>query len=157
MKLKKKKKSVRMRGTRYHGKAAKKHKGKGNKGGRGMAGTGKRADQKKSKIIRYSMPYFGKAGRIMKRKKRGKKEKVINLRDIEKRLDGKSDVLNFEDYKVLGMGEVKRKMIIKAGSASDSATEKVERAGGKIITKDEQEKKNKKEENADDREKKRLE
>jgi len=47
MKLKKRNKRSRIRGTRTCGWAMKKHKGSGNRGGKGMSGTGKRADQRK--------------------------------------------------------------------------------------------------------------
>ena len=66
MKLKKRKKSSRMhgRGTGSHGWGfRKKHKKSGHRGGKGMAGTGKRADQKKSLVIKlYGNEYFGKQG-----------------------------------------------------------------------------------------------
>ena len=63
MKTHKRKKSKGQRGTtRYHG-ARKKWKSSGSKGGKGMAGTGKRADHKKSLIIKlYGTSYFGKQG-----------------------------------------------------------------------------------------------
>ena len=64
MKLKKRKKSRKFRGERLHGKAAKKHKGKGNIGGKGMSGTGKRADQKKTLIRNLAYDYFGSKGKI---------------------------------------------------------------------------------------------
>ena len=41
----------------------KKRRGAGNRGGRGMAGSGKRADQKKPTILKlYGSSYFGKRG-----------------------------------------------------------------------------------------------
>ncbi|MBU1136453.1 MAG: uL15m family ribosomal protein, partial [Nanoarchaeota archaeon] len=123
MKLKKRTKFSRMRGTRYHGYAMKKHKGSGNQGGKGMAGSGKRADQKKTKIIKlYGNSYFGKES--MKRKT--KKIKVINVGDIKP--TGKE--INLEKFKVLGRGEVKEKLIIKAKAFSKTAKSKIEKAGG---------------------------
>jgi len=129
MKLKKKKKSRKLRGSRYHGKAMKKHKGKGNRGGKGMAGTGKRADQKKTYIIKYRYPYFGKKGGKRERKK--KKNKRINLDDIEKLIDGKE--VEFKNYKILGRGEIKKPIIVKAKEFSKKAKEKIEKAGGKAL------------------------
>jgi len=132
MKLKKRKKSRRMRGTRLHGKAAKKHKGKGNRGGKGMSGTGKRADQKKTYILKYMKNYFGKKVR----KKKGKKIKRINIGDIEKNLKSfvneKRDI-ELKNYKVLGKGELKQAITIKAKSFSKKAKEKIEKAGGKAV------------------------
>lgn len=130
MKLKKGKKSKRQSRTHGYG-SRKKHRGKGSKGGKGMAGTGKKAGQKKTKI--EMLQYFGKQG-ITSRGTARDKEKVINLRDIEKNLKKeKNNEINLQDYKILGEGEVKEKLIIKARAASKSAREKVEKAGGKII------------------------
>ena len=86
MKIKKTKKSKKLRGTTTHGWGArKKHKGSGHRGGFGMAGTGKRADQKKTLINKkYGNKYFGKRGVTSKRTKK-KKVKVINIGDIEKK------------------------------------------------------------------------
>jgi len=123
MKLKKRTKRSRIRGTRLCGYAAKKHKGKGNRGGVGMAGTGKRADQKKTYILKYEKNYFGK-----KPKTKRTKEKVINVGDIK----GKGEII-LKGYKVLSGGEVKEKITIKADSFSKKAKEKIEKAGGKAI------------------------
>ncbi len=139
MKLKKKRKSVRMRGSRTHGWAMKKHKGSGNVGGKGMAGAGKRAAQKKTKILNLEH-YFGKRGMKGKRKM----TKIINVGDIEKNISnmiaggeakksGDAIEVNLPDYKVLGGGELTLKLILHANSVSKSAREKIEKRGGKII------------------------
>jgi len=139
MRLKKRRKSSRRRGTRLCGWAAKKHKGSGNRGGKGMAGSGK---QKKTYVIRYFLPYFG---REAKKKEKAKiKYEEINLKDIEGRLEkfkkegltkeGKEGIeLNLIGCKVLGNGEVKNKLILKARAFSSSAKEKIEKAGGKAL------------------------
>ena len=76
IKTKKRKKS-----SRYHGRkrgtcgtgARKKMKGSGHRGGKGMAGTGKRADQKKTLILKlYGHDYFGKQGITSKKTERDK-------------------------------------------------------------------------------------
>ena len=47
MTVNRRRKRVRQRGSKTHGWGAKKkHRGKGNRGGKGMAGSGKRADSK---------------------------------------------------------------------------------------------------------------
>lgn len=130
MKLKKRKKHSRMRGRRTHGFSAKLHKGSGNKGGKGMAGSGKRADQKKTFVLKNLYPYFGRRG-FTSRKTEKKRDKEINLRDIEDRFP--AGEVNLEDYKILGEGDVNKKFIIKARAYSKSALAKVEKAGGKII------------------------
>lgn len=128
----KKKKTRRMRGSRYHGYAAKKHKGKGNKGGKGMAGSGKKADHKKSYVLKHYHPYFGKRGYTSRRTAKVK-VKILNVEELEKYKEGE---VNLEDYKILSKGEVKGKYTIKAKAASKKAVEKVEKAGGKIIIKE---------------------
>ncbi|MEK6848700.1 MAG: uL15m family ribosomal protein [Nanoarchaeota archaeon] len=143
MRLKKKRKPVRMRGTRTHGWAMKKHKGKGNHGGKGMAGAGKRAKQKKTYVIRYHYPYFGRQG-FTSRKTAERKVKVMNVGEIAKQLNSfekkgiakktkEGIVIDLKEYKILGEGEIKEKLIINAKSASNSAKEKIEKSGGKIV------------------------
>jgi large subunit ribosomal protein L15 len=140
----KRKKSSRMHGMGMgtHGRGArKKGKGKGHHGGKGMAGTGKRAGQKVTLITSlYGHGYFGKQGITSKGTARDKRKR-INLRDIEKNLDkyGKKAGDKFEvelkEYKILGEGEVINKLMIKAKEASKSAIDKVKNAGGEIILK----------------------
>jgi len=142
MKIKKRKKSSRMHGRKMgtHGWGArKKHKKSGHRGGTGMAGTGKRADQKKTLITKlYGNKYFGKQGVTSKGTKRDTRKR-INLQSIELNLQkygkkvGDKWEINLKDYKILGTGEVKNKLIIKALETSKSAIEKVKRAGGEIV------------------------
>ena len=142
MKLKKRKKSSRMHGKNMgtHGWGArKKHKKSGHRGGTGMAGTGKRADQKKTLITKlYGNNYFGKQGVTSRGTKRDTRRR-INLQSIELNLQkygekiGDKWEINLKNYKILGTGEAKNKLIIKALCASKSAIEKVKKAGGEII------------------------
>lgn len=143
MKLKKRKKSNRMRGSRTHGWAMKKHKGSGNRGGKGFAGTGKRADQKKTYVLKYHFPYFGKQGYTSRSTKK-RKLNIINVGDIEKCImtflkEGRGKKtqdgleLDLHDYRILGDGELKEKLIVTALAASQSAVNKIEQSGGRII------------------------
>jgi large subunit ribosomal protein L15 len=140
IKIKKKKKAGKWRGLSRHGHGArKKWKGSGHHGGCGMAGTGKRADHKKSLIIKlYGNKYFGKKGITSKGTER-KKNDTMNVGEIQKNLDslmkkfGKGSELVMERYKILGEGEIKTKITIKARAFSESAKEKIEKAGGKVI------------------------
>lgn len=145
MKTHKKKKIVRMRGTRYHGWAAKKHKGSGSRGGKGMSGSGKRADQKKTLIInKFGNKYFGKGGETSKVTERNK-NKVITLENIEKNIDSlvkkygekKGNVyeLNLNKYKVLGDYKLNIKLIVKVRDISKKARSIIEKAGGKVEVK----------------------
>lgn len=134
MKLKKRRKSSRIQ-SRTHGYSAKLNKGSGNRGGKGMAGTGKRGDQLKSQMINlYGGKYFGRRG-ITSRKTEKKVNKIINLQEIEEKFKGGEKEVDLKDYKILGRidRELTKKFIIKAKAASKSAIEKIEKAGGKII------------------------
>lgn len=135
MKTHKRKKNSRIRGARTVGWGFRqKHKGHGNKGGFGKAGTGKKADHKKQ-VARDSdekKKYFGKQGATSRSTERIKYEK-INLSDIKDNFFKKDgDKINFSKHKILGMGEG-FKAEIKALGASASAIEKMEKAGGKIV------------------------
>jgi large subunit ribosomal protein L15 len=133
-KTKKRKKSKGQRGNNSYGRGSRKQgRGKGDSGGKGMAGTGKRADQKKSLIIKlYGNSYFGKRGITSKGTKKDKSD-VINLGNIEKNY--KEGNLDLSSYKILGDGKITKKFTIKARSASKSAIKKIESVGGKIILK----------------------
>jgi len=132
-KTKKRKKSKRQRGgTTYGHGSRKKWRSSGEQGGHGMSGTGKRADHKKSLIIKlYGNSYFGKQGITSKSTKR-KKSFIINLREIIEKFPGKTDI-SLKKYKILGDGELKTKLAITARAFTESAKEKIEKAGGKII------------------------
>jgi len=144
IKTHKRRKSSRMhgRGRGSHGWGErKKHKKKGHRGGKGMSGTGKRADQKKTLVIKlFGNDYFGKQGITSKGTERDKRKR-INLETIENNLStygkksGDKWEINLERYKILGTGEVKNKLIIKAKEASQSAIDKVKKAGGEIQVK----------------------
>lgn len=130
---KKRKKVSRMRGSTTHGRGAmKKARGSGHRGGVGMAGTGKRADHKKSLILQTYERYFGSVGL----KPKPKNYEVINVSDLELMAKGKKE-LNLSNYKILGNGEIKVALTINAQSASGVAMEKIKAAGGKIIIQDE--------------------
>jgi len=84
MVIHKRKKNTRQRASWSHGWGAKKkHRGAGHRGGRGNAGTGKRADTKKPSI--WSKHYFGKFGFVAKNVE--KEDKTISIRDIEQIID----------------------------------------------------------------------
>ena len=143
---KKRKRSSRMhgRGMGTHGYGSrKKHKKSGHHGGGGMSGSGKRADHKKTLVQKlFGHGYFGKQGITSKGTKRDKRKR-INLSDIDFNIDkyikagiakktDKGIEINLGNYKILGEGEVKQKLVIKADSASQSAIEKVKEKGGEI-------------------------
>lgn len=151
----KQKKNLRQRGYSRHGWGArKKRRGAGNRGGRGMAGSGKRADQKKPSILKYyGLGYFGKKGF----KRGGAKTKTsINIAFIEQHLDmfdvketAGAYVIDLSSKgfdKLLGSGIVTKKFKITAKEASKKAIEKVKSAGGEVVLQQESKVVEKKEE-----------
>lgn len=129
MKYKKRRKSSKFRGSHTHGRGGKKKaRGSGHRGGFGMAGSGKRGDQKKTKILDLKMDvYFGKRQTKMRFGK--PKLKTLNLDRIS---DNVKDGADFSDYKVVGKLSKNIKLNITAGAASPGAIKSVEKHGGKI-------------------------
>jgi len=140
MKIKKVKKSKKLRGTNSHAHGSrKKWKGSGHRGGIGMSGTGKRADHKKTLINKlYGNKYFGRQG-ITSRGTEKRRDKRINLEQIQRNLDsllkkyGKGNELILKNYKILGTGKLKQALTINAKEFSKSAEEKIKKSGGKCI------------------------
>lgn len=141
----KRKKATRYRGSQTHGGGAKKkRRGAGSRGGRGMAGSGKRADQKKPTILKlYGNSYFGKKGFKSKNKK---VIKPITIQTIETKLYNwlKNGILKKEKEeikinlkelgynKLLSKGKIKNKYNIEVEYASKNVIEKIQKSGGKI-------------------------
>ncbi|MBI2671006.1 uL15 family ribosomal protein [Candidatus Woesearchaeota archaeon] len=143
MAVNKRKKNTRMRGSQTHGWGAKKkHRGAGNRGGRGMAGSGKRADQKKPSILKeFGNKYFGKHG-FTRPQKTIKKDSVVHLYFLEenaekiaKKENGFYNInLNELGYtKLLGTGEITKKYKIICKKISKKAQEKIKRLNGEVI------------------------
>ena len=144
MRVKKRVKSSRFRGSHTHGRGFKKKaRGSGHRGGKGLAGTGKRGDQKKTLVLSlYGNDYFGKDKAI--RKKLVKKLHSINLYQVsqdlnsfilsKKATESKDEIsINLRGYKILSEGEVKKKLKITASAASKSAMDKIKKHGGEIV------------------------
>jgi large subunit ribosomal protein L15 len=143
MVVNKRKKHSRMRGHYNHGWGGKKkRRGAGNRGGKGMAGSGKRADQKKPSL--WKEKYFGKHG-FSPRTVKAIKTVNINFLDqnadkfVKLKLatsqDGKY-VINLKKLgfdKLLGKGKVTKKLDITADTASKQAIESVKSAGGSVL------------------------
>ncbi len=144
MVVNRRKKMVRYRGSQTHGGGAKKkRRGAGHRGGRGNAGTGKRADQKKPSI--WDDPYFGKKG--FTSKSRRAKDDIINLNILEEMVprlitekiavkEGAVVVIDLEKIgytKLLGSGKVETKMKITVPYASSGAVARVKEAGGEVV------------------------
>lgn len=136
MTINKRKKFSRQRGSHTHGWGSKKkHRGAGNRGGRGMAGSGKRGDSLKT-LYWKDKRYFGKYGFKVKGIK--KKVRAVNVDFIEENIDKflEGDVIDLGKFgynKLLGKGIVKSKLRIKVDSASNKVVEKIKQAGGEVI------------------------
>jgi ribosomal protein L15 len=136
MKVHKRPKNSRIRGARTVGWGFRqKHKGHGNKGGFGRAGTGKRGDHDKQRALesddRKKKRYFGKQGLTSQGTARDTRKR-INLYDIKNNMITKTGKVDLAKYKILGSGDG-FKAEITAMAASALAIEKMEKAGGKII------------------------
>lgn len=145
---KKRKKVVKYRGSHTHGGGSKKkRRGYGHKGGRGLSGSGKKGDQKKSWILKnIGGKYFGKYGF---NSIHSKTNNIINLGYInnhfedliEKGIIVKENndfVLNLAntDYdKILSKGDLTQKLnvVCEEGQISNKAKLKIEANKGKII------------------------
>ncbi len=149
MVVKIRKKNIKMRGSKTHGWGSmKKHRGAGSRGGRGMAGTGKRGDAKKTKIWK-NKKYFGKYG-FKRPKKIIIKINAINIKAIEQNLESfllkklieKSNdtyVIDLEKLgfnKLLSEGNPTKKLNIICNYASKKSVEKIEKAGGNVDVKE---------------------
>jgi len=147
MTTRRRKKITKQRGSRTCGGGTKKRRGSGNRGGYGMAGSGKRADQKKPGLINlYGNEYFGKHGFV---RQTTIHYKAIGLEFLDKKIDGlaqkgkaehKANVYTIDlgsigIGKLLGNGTTAKKMRVTVERASKSAIEKVKKAGGEVITK----------------------
>lgn len=134
MAVSRKKKSKKLRGSKTHGWGSTlRHRGAGSRGGRGMAGSGKRADHKKISILKeYGNEYFGKHG-FRRPQKMLRDLKTINIIDLPDQ-----DKVNLTEKgidKLLSKGKPKRKYEIIVLYSSQKAKEKIEAAGGKILAK----------------------
>ncbi|MCX6708156.1 MAG: uL15 family ribosomal protein [Candidatus Woesearchaeota archaeon] len=142
MVVKHQKKSGKRSGT--HGWGRNKHRNSGSRGGYGMAGTGKKADNKKPSI--WATEYFGKHGFVCQT---AKTINAITLRDVEDKLpawmankqakeEAGTIVLNLKELgydKLLGTGKITRKIKITIAKSTASAAEKIKKAGGELVNK----------------------
>jgi|SRR3989344_7206636 len=146
MVVKRRKKVTKFRGATTHGWGSKKkHRGAGNRGGRGFTGRGKHSDHRKQEYLAQGI-FLGQRG--FKMHGTTKDLRAINLEDIQKNIEkyvkeGKaqkkgdiyivdSNALGYQ--KVLGTGRLKIKLQITAQEFSEKAADKVKKAGGEAIT-----------------------
>lgn len=149
LKLKRRRKSRRFRGSHTHGRGFKKKaRGSGHRGGFGMAGTGKRGDQRKTMILKNTLDevYFGK--RATRLRFGRPKPKTFNLATISlssllsnhiaKEHNGSYE-LSVPTHKIVGALTHDVKLVIHAMGASEGAIASVKKHGGQIILKQDSE------------------
>lgn len=143
------KKVRKLRGSRTYGWGSpKKHRGAGSRGGRGMAGSGKKGQQKMTALHlvgrRIGKSSFKRPAKVIV------DDNVINLSRLEvslekyvkygiaKKTGAVFDVdLDAADItKVLGSGNISIKMNVTARKFSAKAVEKIEAVGGKVTVKE---------------------
>ena len=143
MVVNRRKKVGKYRGHSNHGGGMrKKRRGAGSRGGRGMAGTGKRAGQKKAGLP----PMLGSRGFLARRNVAAIKtvnidhftplavEKLVHAGKATKEGNVVVIDLNVLGYgKLLGTGLIKTKVKFMVGTASAKAVEKVKAAGGDVV------------------------
>ena len=138
----------RQRGSRTHGWGQiGQHRARGGRGGTGKAGLDK---HKWTYVIKHDPTYWEKKGFVSARTL-GKTVNIINvgkLDDLADRLDSEKKLerkekkifLDLESLgydKLLGTGDVVKPMLVKVASCSESASRKLEEAGGAILKENE--------------------
>ncbi len=127
--IRRRKKSTKKRGRESH--SGLRRRGAGNRGGRGMAGMGKKTgSQKKTRNLAKKI----KLGHQGFTNPTRKKQKIINVRDLEKHAV-KSEVntkkLGYD--KVGGKGELKANLKVIAKSFTKKAETKIKKAKGQAV------------------------
>ncbi|HOM95913.1 MAG: 50S ribosomal protein L15 [Candidatus Methanofastidiosa archaeon] len=142
-----KKKSTKMRGTRTcGGGCSKKRRGAGHRGGRGLAGSGKKKKTKWTRTI-VTMPYHIGSYGFSRNSNLRKDSSFINVGAIEEQInsliekniaekkEGKIfvDISKLGISKVCGKGNVKGSYVVTASEFSKKAEEKILSAGGEAV------------------------
>lgn len=131
------KKSRKIRGRKTGRGSGKNTRGAGNRGGRGKAGINKRAAHRKTLLTKYPELGFKEKGFVSIKQKKDFHPKSINVGQIDKlslKLGNEIDLSKLGYGKLLGKGKIRNKMIIKVNSFTNKAKQKIESAGGKILS-----------------------
>ena len=129
-------------GNRTHGRGKKAGRGKGKRGGRGNAGLHK---HKYITYLKFMPGHFGRHG-FKRPQKMVSQPIVLNIQDIEEHFESLRDQGHVTDQdgtlqvdlkgmgvnKLLGNGKPSHAYQILVDSASESARQKIEEAGGEI-------------------------
>ncbi len=121
-------KTRKWRGRTSHGGGhKKKRRGKGSQGGRGYGGSHK---HKFSYVTSIEPDHYGYKGFYS----RSEKQKTINIMDIARMQGNEVDLGKMGYGKLLGKGKIDRAVTVHVASASAQAKEKIEKAGGKVLS-----------------------
>lgn len=123
-------KTKKFRGSMTHGRGKKGGRGAGLRGGRGNAGLMKHRHMYMTK----NMPdHFGRHG-FKRHPSIVKKDKIINVGQLEERFPGKKDInLTKEGFdKLLGGGKIISGVKINVKAASQKAIDKIAEKGGEV-------------------------
>lgn len=149
MVVRKTKKSRKARGYNRRRGNGKRVRGAGNRGGRGRAGLGKRAGHRKWKFIKEEgMDYLGIRGFVSTKQKKNFHPNTINTNQLDQKINYfvenkiavktpagfEIDLAKAGFRKLLGKGKVINKIIVKVEKTTNTAKEKIEAAGGKVIS-----------------------
>jgi len=117
--------------------------GKGNACGRGPEGQKSRSGKDlglhfqggQNPLVKRIPLYRGERNRVLKKKNLVKTINISNLNDIdEEEIDLREILLTLphQKTKLLGFGDLKKKVLVRTHLASKSAIKKIEEAGGKL-------------------------
>ncbi|MCS7097005.1 MAG: uL15 family ribosomal protein [Candidatus Methanomethylicia archaeon] len=144
MVVRRRKKSRKLRGSRYMGYGIAQHRGSGRRGGFGRAGMHK---HKWSYLLKYERDYLGKHG-FQPPKSNRKIDVPINLWKLDLLVEEQSklgrkfeekngkiviDVTEFGYTKVLGEGKLTKPLIVKTKKITKKAVDKITAIGGEVI------------------------
>jgi len=119
-------KTKKMRGSKSCGWGqSKQHRGKGSKGGKGFAGS---KEHRMLKFKKECPEHYDH--RVLKKVNIAR---VINLKDLEALGDKEINLTEMGYDKLLGNGEIKKKLKVIVPTWSASAEEKIKAAGGEVV------------------------
>ena len=120
--------------------------GHGKTSGRGHKGQGSRAGWSQHPTFQGgAMPLVRRVPKRGINNKWGKRDVIVNVGDLENTFQAGDEVSpeilentpllghTFDELKVLGNGELTKKLTVSAHRFSQSAAEKIEKAGGKVV------------------------
>lgn len=128
-------KTKKFRGSARHGRGRKHGRGKGLRGGKGNAGLHKHKYATTVKWENEGYQHFGRRG-IKPAEVQREPETVVNVGDLARRWPGQATLdLGKEGVtKLLGAGGITTPVTVTVQAASASAVQKVQAAGGKVVT-----------------------